>query len=171
MVGDCCTDHTEEVIREFNDSRIKFENLPIRGPYVEYENQDVLYSPLWMTKGIIPRNRALQLATGQFIAHLDDDDEFMLDKIKKLVEFAKQTRAALISHPFELSCGKTYLDGQLKRNHVTTSVLFYHHWLKSIPWDPQVHFLNEPADWNLARRMLELGVSTAHYPQVLVRKY
>lgn len=169
VIGDCCTDHTEDVIREFNDPRIIFENRAARGEYPEETYQR------WLVAGSIPTNRALELATGHFITHLDDDDEFTKDRIEKLVNFAKETRADLIYHPFyyqvvpeqwslndaePLMCAK-----------ITTSSMFYHQWLKCIPWDPQSYLLNEPGDWNKVRRMLELGIKTARYSEPLTKKH
>lgn len=169
VIGDCCTDHTEEVIRQFNDPRIIFENRESRGEYPAETYQH------WLVAGSIPTNRALELASGQFITHLDDDDEFAEDRIEKLVNFAKETRADLIYHPFyyyvvpehwvvndaePLMCAK-----------ITTSSMFYHHWLKCVPWDPKSYLLNEPGDWNKVRRMLELGIKTARHPEPLTKKH
>lgn len=94
VVGDCCTDHTVEVVCGFNDPRIRFENMSNRGQYPDDPFQR------WMVAGSIPTNRALELASGHFITHLDDDDEFALDRIEKLLDFAKYSRADLIYHPF-----------------------------------------------------------------------
>lgn len=169
VVGDCCTDHTEAVVHSFNDPRIRFVNLPVRGNYPE--------DPFlrWNVAGSIPTNHALELATGHFITHLDDDDEFTRDRIEKLVSFAKHTRVDLLYHPFFFVVGT----GQLVVNDaihltvgkVTTSSMFYHSWLKCIPWDPMSYVLNEPGDWNKVRRMVELGVKTLRYPECLTLKY
>ena len=164
VIGDCCTDHTEEVVRQFHDPRIVFYNLSKRGEYP----QDPLSR--WLVAGSIPKNLSFRLATGHFIAHLDDDDEFILNKIEKLVEFAKQTRADFIYHPFDYR-NKVWGQGPLELCSVTTSAMFHHHWLKCIRSDPQAYLLNEPGDWNKVRRMLELGIKTAHYPEVLTLKY
>lgn len=169
VVGDACTDYTEDVVRGFRDSRIVYENLPVRGDYPDEPWQR------WLVAGSIPTNRALEKASGHFITHLDDDDEFSADRIEKLVEFAKNTRADLIYHPFYFA----YLPGQWAVNaaealecaKVTTSSMFYHRWLKCVPWDPQSYLLNEPGDWNKVRRMLELGVKTARYHDPLTFKY
>ncbi|MCM3270694.1 glycosyltransferase family 2 protein [Paenibacillus elgii] len=169
VVGDCCSDHTEEAVRQLNDPRIRFENLSSRGQYPD----DPYFR--WMVAGSIPTNRALESATGQFITHLDDDDEFTLDRIERLVEFAKQTQADLIYHPFQHLMGPDHWvlnDAEpLKCEKITTSSMFYHCWLKCILWDPNSYLLYEPGDWNKVRRMLELGVRTARYPAVLTWKY
>lgn len=169
VVGDCCTDHTEAVVRSFNDPRIKFVNLPVRGNYPEDPTLR------WYVAGSIPTNHALALATGHFITHLDDDDEFTRDRIEKLVAYARHTRVDLIYHPFFLVVGT----GQLVINDamplnigkITTSSMFYHSWLKCIPWDPQSYLLSEPGDWNKVRRMVELGVKTLRHPECLTLKY
>ncbi|WP_379134702.1 glycosyltransferase family 2 protein [Paenibacillus sp. sgz500958] len=169
VIGDACTDHTEEVVRGFNDPRIKFVNLSSRGQYPDEPVQR------WLVAGSIPTNQALEKASGHFITHLDDDDEYTADRIEKLVEYAKLTRADLIYHPFYFA----YLPGHWAVNDaeplmcakVTTSSMFYHHWLKCVPWDPQSYLLNEPGDWNKVRRMLELGIKTVRYPDPLTFKY
>lgn len=169
VVGDCCTDHTADVIREFNDPRIKFENRASRGEYPEETYQR------WLVAGSIPTNRALELATGHFITHLDDDDEFSQDRIERLVNFARETRADLIYHPFYylINSEQWVLNDAepLMCAKITTSSMFYHHWLKCIPWDPKSYLLNEPGDWNKVRRMVELGIKTARYPETLTMKH
>ncbi|WP_019637884.1 glycosyltransferase family 2 protein [Paenibacillus fonticola] len=169
VVGDGCTDHTADVIRQFNDPRIKFENRESRGEYPSETYQR------WLVAGSIPTNRALELATGHFITHLDDDDEFFDDRIEKLVAFAKETQADLIYHPFYYLIGPEQWvmnDAEpLMCAKVTTSSMFYHNWLKCIPWDPRSYLLNEPGDWNKVRRMVELGIKTARYPEPLTMKH
>ena len=60
VVGDHCTDNTEELIKNFNDNRIKFFNLPKRGSYPT--------NPIdrWRVAGTIPANKGLELCTGEF---------------------------------------------------------------------------------------------------------
>lgn len=169
VVGDGCTDHTEEVVRGFNDPRIQFENLDNHGLYPDEPFQR------WLVAGSIPTNRALQKASGHFITHLDDDDDFNADRIEKLVQFARQTRADLIYHPFYFMFAPEQWgmnDAEpLQCAKITTSSMFYHHWLKRIEWDPNSYLLQEPGDWNKVRRMIELGIKTARFPEPLTWKH
>src|SRR5262249_3071656 len=66
VVGDGCTDETEEAIAGIEDSRLRFVNLPTRGVYPS--------DPVrrWMVAGTPAINRALALAQGDYITHLDD---------------------------------------------------------------------------------------------------
>ena len=70
MVGDCCTDDTAERISHIRDDRLRFVNLSERGRYPE---EPYLR---WMVAGTVPFNHALSLTRGQFVTHLDDDDEY-----------------------------------------------------------------------------------------------
>src|SRR5207302_6732910 len=80
VVGDGCDDATEKAVRSVRDSRLRFENLPERGRYPEQ-------SPYrWMVAGTAPMNRALDLARGEWIAPLDDDDEFTADHVEVLLD-------------------------------------------------------------------------------------
>ena len=72
VVGDCCTDNTEELMNNVNDKRVQFVNLSTRGNYPDDPKLR------WMVAGTSTVNHALSLATGDFITHLDDDDEYLI---------------------------------------------------------------------------------------------
>ena len=80
VVGDACDDATARAVTSVNDSRVRFENLPQRGTY------PMEPSRRWMVAGVPPVNRALELARGEWIAPLDDDDEFMPDHVERLLD-------------------------------------------------------------------------------------
>lgn len=70
ILGDCCTDDTESVVRKFDDPRISWHNLP-----TNTGNQS----------GV---NRiANDLARGRYIAYLNHDDIWFPDHLKDLVSF------------------------------------------------------------------------------------
>ena len=169
VVGDCCTDDTEQLVAEIKDERLYFINLPERGKYPDNPQFR------WMVAGTTTMNHALSLAKGDFITHLDDDDEYMPGRITKLVTFIQKTRADIIWHPYwrqndrykwRLSEGRTYDAGQ-----VTTSSVFYHNWLKQIPWDINAYKYLEPGDWNRFRKIKYLGVKATRYDEPLLKHY
>ena len=74
LVDDASTDNSEKIAEEFysEDSRIIYEKLPVnRGPAVS-------------------RNRAIELATGEYIAFLDSDDFWAPDKLEIQIDFMKK---------------------------------------------------------------------------------
>lgn len=169
VVGDCCTDDTAERVAAIGDSRIRFVNLPERGRYPA--------DPLrrWMVAGTTPINHALEMATGSFITHLDDDDEYTPDRIRLLVEFIQETRADLVWHPFEWQSARWGWAANKAREfaygQVTTSSIFYHKWFRNIPWDINAHRFYEPGDWNRLRKIWYLGARLARHPGYLLRHY
>lgn len=72
---DCSTDVTFEVIKQFSDRRIKY----IRST----KNNGVASA----------RNRALEVATGSWIAFLDSDDLWMPEKLEKQISFMELNNA------------------------------------------------------------------------------
>ncbi|MBU1693124.1 MAG: glycosyltransferase [Verrucomicrobia bacterium] len=63
IVGDCTPDDTEAVVRSFNDPRLRFFNLPEKSPPGSH--------------GAIAKNHGIrQMARGEYIAYLDDDDRY-----------------------------------------------------------------------------------------------
>ncbi len=169
VVGDYCTDDTAIQISKIKDKRLKFVNLPMRG---EYPKDPMLR---WMVAGTATVNHALSLATGDFITHLDDDDEFLEGRISTLVDYIKKTKADFIWHPFwrESASGRWRINDakRFAKNHVTTSSVFYHNWFKCIPWDVNAYQHREPGDWNRFRKIMYLGAKTVRYPEPLIRHY
>ena len=169
VVGDCCTDDTEARIRQLGDSRVRFVNLPERGRYPDNPEWR------WMVAGTVPMNLALSIARGDFITHLDDDDEHPEDRVAKLVSFIRETKAEFVWHPFwrETLEGKWELRqcSQFRRYEVTTSSIFYHRWFAQIPWDINAYKYREPGDWNRLRKFKYLGIRAIRYPEPFLRHF
>lgn len=166
VVGDGCTDDTPTRMARLDDSRIEFVSLPPRHRPSKGR---------WMAGATIPGNAAMELSTGAFITHLDDDDEFHPTRIEKLVEFAQQRESDVVFHPWR----RQTADGQwstknaesFRYGRVGTCMVLYHHWLKRIPWDPECHRYAEPHDWNRFRKFLYLGAQIDRHPEALLNVY
>jgi succinoglycan biosynthesis protein ExoO len=78
IVDDYSTDHSLEIIRQFDDPRIRvIKNDKNRGPS---------YS----------RNYAIQLAKGEFIAILDSDDWWEPNRLERMMSFINETNADML---------------------------------------------------------------------------
>ena len=155
VVGDGCSDDTEDVIGKLNNKKIRFYNLPDRGRYPEDPHAR------WMVAGTMPMNMGAELAKGTWIAPLDDDDEFTDDHIQALLAECLKNRA-------ELSYGKFswHSDDEEKvlgtfpprLGNFAFQATIYASALRFFQYDVNAWVFNEPADWNLCRRMYEAGV-------------
>ncbi|MFA5516692.1 MAG: glycosyltransferase family 2 protein [Desulfuromonadales bacterium] len=169
VVGDGCTDDTPDLMAEIKDNRVRFINLEQRGSYPE--------NPFfrWMVAGTTPVAHALGMARGDFVTHLDDDDEFMPDRLEKLLRFIREARADILWHPFwgEGADGKWRLKEclEFKKGQVTTSSVFYHHWFRKIPWEIDAYRYREPGDWNRFRKFKYIGANAVRFPEPLLRHY
>jgi len=161
IVGDHCTDDTEEAIAKLNDARIRYFNLPYRGVYPEDPKQR------WLVAGTLPANYAVELAQGDWIAPLDHDDEFTHDHIELLVTKALQGR-------YEVVYGKIK---EIDLKDHSETVLFssppscgqfgfqsaiYLKVLDFFEYNINSWVLHEAGDWNLMKRMLAAGVLIGH---------
>lgn len=92
ILGDHCTDRTEELIFKIHDPRIKFYNLPKRG---------YRYPPTaenhWLAGPVVAANKALELVRGKWIARLDDDDSWTPDHLEELLKFAQEGNYEFVS--------------------------------------------------------------------------
>lgn len=169
VVGDGCTDDTPERVSRIDDPRLRFENLTEQGQYPSDPHHR------WMVAGTAAANRALSLATGAFVTHLDDDDEHDPSRIEKLLATIRRERADLIYHPFryELPDGtwRTNEADRFRAGKVTTSSIFYHRRLARLPWDGEAWKHLEPGDWNRLRKMRHLGVKKVRHPDILLTHY
>jgi hypothetical protein len=165
VVGDHCTDDTAERIRALGDARIRFVNLPERGRYPE--------EPFarWMVAGTAPMNHALGEARGEWLAPLDDDDEFTPDHIEVLLDTCRRERSEMAFGiaRMQRATGEWHDVGSLplRRDHICHSAVFYWAGLRFMPHEMTAWKLGEPGDWTMWRRMKWSGVRIAHLPRLV----
>ncbi len=168
VVGDGCGWETQSAMAKIKDPRVRFHNLCRRGNYPTNATRR------WMVAGTAASNEALRLAHGDYITHLDDDDEFLPERIERLVAFAKASHADFIWHPFWYESDRGWVFRaceQLFLGSVTTSSVFYRSWFKRIPWDVNAHMMLEPGDWNRFRCIKYFQPVMVRYPEPLLRHY
>lgn len=92
IVGDCCTDETEELVSSIDDKRIKFYNIPERGfRYPDTPENN------WFAGPVVAANIALDMVQGQWIARIDDDDTWSEDHLESLLNFAQKGNYEFVS--------------------------------------------------------------------------
>ena len=169
IVGDHCTDNTQELIDKFHDKRIRFLNLEKRGEYPRNPYHR------WMVAGTVPVNKGLEIAKGEWIAHLDDDDEFSDDHLEVLLEIAMENNHELVYGiiEMEVELGKWEHVGSYPPRHSQICRLsaLYESKLKFFKYDVNCWKYEEPADWNLWRRMKEAGVKIGFVDNVVGKHY
>lgn len=92
VVGDHCTDQTEELLAEIKDPRLRFYNLPTRIKKYPHTVENH-----WLVGPVNPLNKAMELARGEWLARVDDDDTWSPDHIEKLLRFAQQEQHEFVS--------------------------------------------------------------------------
>ena len=92
IIGDHCTDNTEELISRIDDSRVRFYNLSER----KYRYPETAENH-WFAGPVVPANKALELVRGTWIARIDDDDTWTEDHIEVLLRFAQKEHHEFVS--------------------------------------------------------------------------
>jgi hypothetical protein len=169
VVGDCATPETVEAMSSVTDPRVRFENLPVRGPRPPEPER------AWQTSGSRPFNVGLTLARGSWIAIQADDDEFTPDHVEVLL-------AAAIENRIEMIYGASWMEstdeswfrlGSWPPQHAgfCAGAVLYSAGLSFLGYDEECWREDEPNDWNLWRRMLEAGVRVGYLDRVVFRHY
>jgi len=167
IVGDCMDASQAEILHKAakDDPRVRFHNLRRRGRYPSSKG------PMWYVAGIKPVNFGLRLARGAWIAHLDDDDEFLPDHLSNLLRTARESRA-------EWAHGRVrFLDDEGREQGVVGSAVprfseiarigsLYHAGLKTFRYNPGCWKYFCPGDWDLWDRLLDMGVRHAHTDEI-----
>ena len=95
VVGDHCTDNTEEELNKVKSNRtILWHNLPERNSY----EKELLKDPekRWFMGPVRATNKATELCSSDWVAHLDDDDFWTPTHISDLLEFAQKGNYELV---------------------------------------------------------------------------
>jgi len=163
VIGDGCTDGSEEVVESFGDARLHWLNLPTNSG-----NQSV------------PNNEAISRATGKYVAHLGHDDLWLPDHLSSLVDLIGRTGAdfvhglAALYAPAGLvgvvgapSKGRTY-----RNPCIIPSTWLYKREVFDIcgPWR-QPEALQQAIDVDYVRRISEAGLRIEGNDRVTVMKY
>ena len=85
VVGDGCNIETEQAVRAFTDPRIQFHNLPANTGHQS-----------------APHNKGVELARGEFVLFLNQDDMYFPDHISNRVAFMRATGADISWSPILL---------------------------------------------------------------------
>lgn len=164
VIGDKCTDNTEEIIKSFEDERIYFENLKERKKrYPETPENH------WYAGPVVAINRALELIKGDWIARIDDDDIWTNDHLEKLLKHALKKKIEFVSSSYttivndrkivkDFSHEKPSIGGVQTWLYVSYLKFFKSNincWRKS--W-------NKVNDLDLQDRMYRAGVSMSYLP-------
>ena len=169
VVGDHATPETLAAIRSVDDTRVRFEDLPVRSPYPDDPEL------AWLCVGSRPYNRALELARGAWIAPQPDDDEFTPDHIETLLSVA-------LEHRLEFVYGDSWMEmpdtnwirlgaWPPREGGFCAGSMLYAASLKYVTMDEECWRDGEPNDWNMCRRMLDAGVRAGHMDRVVFRHY
>jgi hypothetical protein len=169
VVGDGCTDDTEDRVAEIKDPRLKFLNLPERSTYPAAPERQ------WMVAGTLPTNTALSMAGGDFISHLDDDDEYLPKRLEKLVACAFENNCDFVWHPYWRETDddgwELFESPNFARSQVTNASAIYRAWFTRIESSADAYLLMEPGDWNRFRKIKYIRPSWTRFPEPLLKKY
>ena len=98
VVDDCSSDKTQEVVSGVKDSRVQ---------YIRLERN---------SGGVAARNTGTKMASGKYVAFLDDDDEWQPEKLEKQVKLAESRSEDYAV----INCGATIMNehGEILATHM-----------------------------------------------------
>lgn len=160
VVGDHCTDDTEERVNAIGDRRIRFHNLPVR------ENDPDDPFERWAVKGSVPRSTGIEMARGRWIAPLSHDDAWDPDHLATLLAAARESREEVLYSRQRLVAAdrpgapplRTVGAYPPRLGEFGWQSAMFHADLRFLRYDRACALASEPNDWNLARRAWEAGV-------------
>jgi glycosyltransferase involved in cell wall biosynthesis len=170
VVGDAAPDDARHVVESFRDDRIRFVNLPYRGPYPEDPRS------AWLVSGTTPWNTGAAMATGRWIASNADDDALRPSHLESLLTCARHQGAEVpygLINFREPDCDDRY-EGRFPPEFgywfLQSSLL--HGGLKDfLAMEPSDWVFGYPNDVSLLDRMLRIGVRFAMIDQPVVDYY
>jgi glycosyltransferase involved in cell wall biosynthesis len=168
VVGNACTDDTADAVDAVGDSRVRFVNLPYQEPEPEDEMRR------WVNSGSVPINHGLAIASGSWIAIQHDDDEWDARYLETVLRAAQEGRAEIAYCRARVVHGPTGKPMSFEvgafppvMGHFGSQYSIFHSGLRFFGYDRACAWLDEPNDWNFARRMWEAGVRFYFVPSTL----
>ena len=187
IIGDGCTDDTERFVLGLNDTRIKFVNIKRKKRVFPNTVKNH-----WLAGPVEPANYALNMAKGEWIARIDDDEQWTEDHLKQLLEFALSNNKEFVTANVE-----TIVNGKkiIKKGHKIysdyfktkkiqkkndknpniggTSTILYKSYLKSFKYNKNCwrKSINSANDIDLYVRFIKANVRIGHLDSVVTYQY
>jgi hypothetical protein len=120
-------------------------------------------------------NHALALSRGDWIAPLDDDDEFTPDHVEVMLAECRARKLELLHARYMIEMRRgvweehgapTLIQGQ-----VAQPACFYSRRLLFLRYDVRAWMLDLPADWLLWQRMRDVGATIGYLDRVVALHY
>lgn len=170
VVGDHCTDETEQRMLAIGDPRIRFHNLSVR----EHDPDDPWER--WAVRGSVPRSVGIEMSAGLWIAPLSHDDAWDADHLETLLSEARAYRSEIAYSRMRVVASDESVRPPAssigayppKLGHWGWQSAIFHGRLRFLRYDRACAFASEPNDWNVARRAWEAGVRFHHVPRETV---
>jgi Glycosyl transferase family 2 len=169
IVGDQAPPEAEQVALSFNDPRVTYRNLPLRGRYPE--------RPVarWLVAGSLPANEGFAITRGRWIAPMADDDEMRPNHMAVLLERARRDRLELVYGRFEahIPDAEPLILGEFPPvlGNVTLQAALQHAELRFFELELADALFELPSDWAKVERMLRVGVRCGMVDDVVVDIY
>lgn len=177
VAGDCCTDDTEERMREITDPRVTFYNLPYRYKYPKDKEK------MRLIQGFGAHAAALERAKGSWVAYMDDDDVADPHHLESLLNFAvsREFEFVFARHRVEKQSG-VWIDEPLKAqaptgyppftgNVIPHRTVLYRRYLRLFRPTPDNMRFNIGGDQYTWLRMGRAGVNSGFLPKVVAKKH
>jgi hypothetical protein len=170
IVGDGASPEVEHAIRRIGDSRIRYTNLPYRGPYPDDPRLQRLVG------GCPASNEAFRLAKGSWIAMMDDDDACTSDHVELLLQAARDNRwefcygrirMHLPNDPEKILCEFPATGPGT----VGLAASILHADLRFFTGELSDPLFNNLGDWARVNRMMRVGVRMGMIPNVILDYY
>lgn len=164
IVADKCTDDTKKGVQKIKDPRIRLVELTDRPPL-----PDDLHAR-WRVAAAAPRNKGFEMAQGEWITQLDDDDEFTPNHIEILLN------RALMGYDFVYGNilatkpnGEQIIIGRYPPvyGHISTQSYLLSSKYRNIKFNTDATATWEPEDWNFCRRVIEAGANVSYINEVV----
>ena len=165
VVAHGCTDGTVVAVLSLRDPRIKVVSIPREKTYPPtLENH-------WFAGRVVPANVGLDNCRGEFIATLDDDDEWLPDSLESLLRFAQRHEYEFVSAASENQNGKIepYDLNGVKIGGIGTWL--YRSYLKSFKFNPDCwrRKIDRVCDTELQARFRKAGVRIGYLDKVVLK--
>lgn len=169
VIGDGTDEATDRFMGSVRDPRVRYLNLPRNGLYPREVRAR------WLVAGSQPMNIAIALAKGAWVAPCDDDDEMTPDHVEILLGAAKARRLEMVYSRAEMQQpnGEWITVGRepLQAGSISHGTVLYSMGLRFLRYSDTCWKLPEPFDWNLWRRMRDLGVRIGFVPETTFRHF